>query len=402
MREALLSGVRPPRLVVTVVWDGGGRDVLETWPRAWPDLRRLIDGGTWFERAIVGSSPIVAPASHATLGTGVFPRTHGEVDINMRIGPTLTSSGDNGVRLLVEPTFADLYDRSLRNEPLVGTVATGVWHLNMMSHGSMWGGGDRDLAVLKPSRALASGPWELPTQVQPFFSIPRYVNDVDLAPYVAELDRADGRIDERWRDHPFTLLDDGFDTPARIPYQTELIERMIKREGFGADDVPDPLFANYKLIDLVGHAWSVNSPEMRETLEVQDAELARLVKILNRHVGRGQWVLMLTADHGSQFDPALTGAFRISQGQLGEAIDDRFDDGDGVGVVEAVHSTQVFLDVDELDDVGADVVDVARFLLAFTQADGARFGADAVDPDAPVLALAIPPALLEQLPCLSP
>ena len=45
---------------------------------------------------------------------------------------------------------------------------------------------------------------------------------------------------------------------------------------------------------------------------------------------------MLTADHGSQFDPALTGAFRISQGELGEAIDDRFDYGDGVGVVEAV------------------------------------------------------------------
>jgi hypothetical protein len=402
MHEAVLPDRDPPALIVTVVWDGGGRNVLSTWPESWPRLRAMVAMGTWYEDAIIGSSPTVTPASHATLGTGVYPREHGELDIDMRIGPAMVRSDRNGVRLLVRPTFADLYDRSRGNEPLVGAVASGIWHLYMVGHGSMWGGGDRDLAVLRPPEATDApdSRWRLPEEVRAFFSFPRYVEGVRLDPYLEVLDREDGRLDRGWGPHPFSMLEDGYNSPARIPFQTEVIERVIEREGFGADDVPDLLFVNYKLLDHVGHAWSVNSEEMAETLRWQDAALGRLVEILDRHVGEHRWVLLLTADHGHQYDPDLTGAFRISHGQLRQAIDDAFDDGDGTGVTESVHSTQVFLNVEELADVGASVEDVARFLLRFTQSDGARYGAVEVTPGARVFDAAIPRALLPELPCL--
>src|SRR5918997_1552601 len=35
----------PPRLVVVVVWDGGGWNVLERWPDAWPTLGRMMRAG---------------------------------------------------------------------------------------------------------------------------------------------------------------------------------------------------------------------------------------------------------------------------------------------------------------------------------------------------------------------
>jgi hypothetical protein len=405
MHEAIRPQAGPPALVVTVVLDGGGRDVFDTWPHEWPVVRSLIHQGTWYEHAIVGSSPTTTAAAHATIGTGVYPREHGEIDIDMRVGPFLMRSDGNGVRLLVRPTFADLYDAARGNEPIVGTVAAGVWHLYMMGHGSMWGHGDRDIAVLRPPifEGDPSGArWRLPDDVSPYFTFPTYVNDVpSLERYLDELDREDGRLDEAWREHPFTTLEDGFDTPARIPFQTDVIEEVIAREGFGADDVPDMLFVNYKVIDKVGHLWSVNSREMRDTLRWQDEYLGRLIEILDERVGRGRWVLLLTADHGHQYDPEVSGAFRIAHGQLRQAIDDRFDDGDGRRVTQAVHSTQVFLDMEELRDVGATVDEVARFLLDLRQADAGDYGATVIDPNGPVFDAVIPRESFAALPCVA-
>jgi hypothetical protein len=48
----------PPPLIVTLVWDAGGRNVLEAFPRAWPVLRSLVWDGVWFEQATVGLEPV--------------------------------------------------------------------------------------------------------------------------------------------------------------------------------------------------------------------------------------------------------------------------------------------------------------------------------------------------------
>ena len=66
-----------------------------------------------------------------------------------------------------------------------------------------------------------------------------------------------------------------------------MIEEVIAREGFGADEVPDLLFINFKAIDHVSHIWSVNSPEMQDTLRRQDEALGRFVTFLDDQVGSG-------------------------------------------------------------------------------------------------------------------
>ncbi|MDF2753824.1 MAG: hypothetical protein K0S82_2207, partial [Gaiellaceae bacterium] len=47
----------PPALMVVLVWDGAGNNVLAEHPDAWPNLRALMDEGVWYTRAEVGSSP---------------------------------------------------------------------------------------------------------------------------------------------------------------------------------------------------------------------------------------------------------------------------------------------------------------------------------------------------------
>jgi Type I phosphodiesterase / nucleotide pyrophosphatase len=399
----------PPRLIVTLVWDAGGMSVLDEFPDDWPVLRSLIPDGVWYSNADVGSSPSITPATHATIGTGEFPMHTGQTDAEFFLGDDMVRAGALGPLLLMRPTLGDLYDRAMDNEPLVGNLSSVTWHLNMTSHGALWGGGDRDIAVLRvPLDADNEGAegktWNLQARNQPYFIFPEYVVDLpELSAYTEEVDREDGALDGRWRDNSIEQYEEGWATPARIPYQERMIEEVIVREGFGADQVPDLLFINFKAIDHVSHIWSVNSPEMQDTLRWQDAGLGRFVRFLDDQVGRGNYVLVLTADHGAQFDPEVSGAFQVTPGQLQEDLEGAFPAASGGSVFVAVRNSQIYLDEDEMRRSGYTVEQVAQFVLDYTKAQGASGGAadvPAAERDDLVFAAAIPSEILPSLECL--
>jgi predicted AlkP superfamily pyrophosphatase or phosphodiesterase len=280
----------------------------------------------------------------------------------------------------------------------------------MMGHGAQWGGGDRDLAVTREKEfgetaGEESVSWNLTTDMAPFYDLPTYVNELPpLADYVDDVDRADGALDGRWRDNDIAQLSDGFDTPARTPFQQTLVETVVEREGFGADDVPDLLYVNYKAIDTIGHLFSADGVEMSDAVATQDAALERFVDFLDRTVGEGRWVMVLTADHGTQRDPERSGAFMIDIHKIEQGIARTFDDDDRVPLVQKVRPTEIWLDTRELDDNGFTLEQVSRWLLDLTQADTFK-NQHVPEPgheDDPVVAAALPTAALGDLPCLAP
>ena len=399
----------PPKLIVTLVWDAGGMSVLDAFPDDWPELKALIPDGVWYANAEVGSSPSITPATHATIGTGDFPMHTGQTDAEFFIGEDLVRAGQLGPVLMMEPTLGDLYDRAMDNEPLVGNLSSVTWHLNMSSHGALWGGGDKDIAVLRtPTAADNEGAegtiWNLQGKNQPFFSFPAYVNDLPLlSSYTEEIDREDGALDGKWRDNSIEQYEQGWATPARIPYQERMVEEVITREGFGADDVPDLLFINSKAIDHISHIWSVNSPEMQDTLRWQDAALGRFVEFLDQQVGEGNYVLVLTADHGAQFDPEVSGAFQVTPGQLQQDLEAAFPSATADPVFKAVRTSQIYLDEEVMRASGYAVDQIAQFLLDYTKAQGAPGGPTDV-PEAErgdrFFSAVIPTAMLPDLKCL--
>lgn len=399
----------PPRLIVTLVWDAGGSSLLDTFPQDWPHLKSLIPQGVWYAKAEVGSSPSITPATHATIGTGEYPMHTGQTDAEFFVGDEIVRAGALGPLLMMRPTLADLYDRAMGNRPLVGTLASVTWHLNMMGHGAAWGGGERDIAVLRvPTAADNEGAegtvWNLQGKNRPFFRFPAYVNDLPpLSAYTREVDRADGALDGRWRDNSIEQFEQGWATPARIPYQERMVEEVIAREGFGADDVPDLLFINFKAIDHVSHIWSVNSPEMRDTLRFQDAALGAFVRFLDWQVGRGNYVLVLTADHGAQFDPEVSGAFQVTPRELQADLEAAFPSATSRSVFAAVRTSQVYLHERAMRASGYTVEGIARWLLAYTEGQGAPEGLGSLPEgrrDEPFFSAVIPTDLLPRLACL--
>ncbi len=406
LREVVESNASPPKVIVTLVWDAAGRNVLDRWPHDWPVLKSLIPRGVWYQNAEVGSSPSITPATHATMGTGDFPMHTGQVDSDFRLGDGLTRSGQLGPGLMMRPTLADLYDRANANEPLVGILGTVTWHLNMGSHGSMWGGGDKDIAILRintDDEGAEGTEWNLQGKNQPFYTLPPYSNDVPLvSKYTEALDREDGKLDGRWRQNDIEQLGGGFDTPARVPYQTAVIRRVFEEEAFGRDAVPDLFFVNYKIIDHVSHVWSGSSPEMSDAIRWQDEGMQDLIHILNETVGKREWVLVLTADHGAQLDYAETGAFPIPPQGLEADLNARFDDGDDAPAVLRVRTSQVSMNLDEMKDGGYTLDDVARYINDYTKEEAAQDPSTvpASERNDRVIAAAFPSESIPHLPCL--
>ena len=357
LSEILKESAAPPRLILTIAWDGVGRNVLERWPDRWPNLARMEQEGASFIDATVGSSPTQTPTVHATLGTGTFPRSHGITSINQR-----TESGEveevfleRDMSALEGSTYGDEIDTALGNEPKVGLLAWVSWHIAMMGHGSDFEGGDADEVVMVSSAgadtAQTSGPFATPGYAYDFPSIDARAE---------ELDRADGEVDGEWRGHD--ILEKPTN-PAWMAYEGDLLLEMLEEGDYGEDEVPDLLFTNFKSTDLVGHHYTMDSPEMAETLEAQDEALGRALDYLDREVG--DYVVILTSDHGHTPSYERTGAFAISNDELKNDLTREFDAPADTELVVTSPSGLHF-DHEEMARYGATEEAVAEFLNDYT------------------------------------
>ena len=248
--------------------------------------------------------------------------------------------------------------------------------------------------------------WNLPDEMRNYFRFPGYANDVSsIDAFTEQLDREDGKLDGLWRDNSIEQLRSGFDTPARTPYQTQLIEAVVQREGFGQDDVPDLLYLNYKAIDGVGHAFGLDSPEMQDSVRYQDDALRELVAFLNEQVGEGQWVMTLTADHGAQIPADVSGGIPIDPNRMKDLVIGTFDDDDdGVELFLRVRPTQLWVDDAELQDNGVTLDEIARYIGGLTASQVARtdFTIPPGRENELVYEAAFPGRLFTQLPCFPP
>ena len=360
-----------PKVIFTVVIDGGGWNALQQHADSWPFIDELRDSSVTYTNATIGSAPSITGALHATFGTGVYPIEHGIPGNQMRGEDgenTDTWLQDADPRYLDAPTVSELWDEQNHNEAVVGTVSYEGWHLGMIGHGAFRDGGDKDIAVLweaqDPESDEPLNEWWIN---EDYYELPSYLQETDLATlegYEDELDERDGLEDGAWYGKTIEQLREPLirpGTPAFVRFTGDAVIDVMRNEDIGKDDVTDMFWVEMKMPDYAGHAWNMLEAEQEDVLRETDRQLARMKAELDRTVGRGNYVFAISADHGQQPLPDNYGGWRINSRELQRDIIDRFGE-----IVEKVTPVDVYFDLDAVEEEGVDLSDVARYLGTYT------------------------------------
>jgi len=372
-----------PSLLVLVVVDQMRADYLARYSAPWTrGLRRLVDEGARYEQTFYPYLNTVTCVGHATLATGTWPKTHGII-LNQWYrrdeGRVRSCTFDPSVRAVVYSGRPDGEGHSamqLRVPTLAERLRT-RWpdsrsvSLSLKPRSSIMMAGRGATAIIW----IGPGGWQTSSAftAAPLASISRSVaarpidDDRravwerlrDASSYLGPDDGPGERPEHGWtRQFPHPLTPPGA-TPAAFlelwqssPYGDAALGAMavstIDDFQLGQRDSVDFLGVSFSSTDLVGHDFGPDSHEVQDTLARLDRTLGSLLAALDAKVGRGKYVLALSADHGVATVPEVAAAAgqsagRVPLGVVRSTVDAALKDVGPGPQVASVEYTEVYL-----------------------------------------------------------
>jgi predicted AlkP superfamily pyrophosphatase or phosphodiesterase len=355
---AALHAADSPRLLVTVVVDQLRADYLQVFNKHWRNgFRTLLDQGMVFENARYPYLVTVTCAGHATIGTGALPHRHGMVNNTwwQRKERALTGcSADpattditygrpirlgNSATHLLTPTLADELRAQKAGSRVVSVSMKARSAISLAGHAAdavVWF--DDPSGSWATSKAFTSGP------------VPAVKEFVEKFPYEKDLGRVwtlsgapesyvnrDAGVGERppagWNGlfpHPINGRG-GVDaqffalwqaTPLADAYLGKLAASLVDDFKLGQREGTDYLGVSFSVLDDVGHSFGPDSREVEDVLRQLDVTLGTLIAHLDAKVGRANYVLALSADHGVAPMPVPPRGGRVATEDVRERIED--------------------------------------------------------------------------------
>jgi predicted AlkP superfamily pyrophosphatase or phosphodiesterase len=105
-------------------------------------------------------------------------------------------------------------------------------------------------------------------------------------------------------------------TPMGNTLTTEFAKAAIISEQLGVDNITDMLAVSYSSPDYIGHSFGPNSIEAEDGFLRLDKELGDLLDFLDSKVGKGQYTVFLSADHGVAHTPEFMQENKLPGGRV--------------------------------------------------------------------------------------
>jgi predicted AlkP superfamily pyrophosphatase or phosphodiesterase len=105
-------------------------------------------------------------------------------------------------------------------------------------------------------------------------------------------------------------------TPSGNTFTAEFAKAAITGEELGADDITDFLAVSFSSPDYIGHTFGPNSMEAEDGFLRLDKELGSLLDFLDTKVGKDQYTVFLSADHGVTQVPEFMQENKLPAGRV--------------------------------------------------------------------------------------
>jgi predicted AlkP superfamily pyrophosphatase or phosphodiesterase len=326
-----------PKLVVMIVVDQMRGDYVDKFRGQWHGgLKRLVDEGAWFRAAAYPYAATETCVGHATISTGAFPASHGMVanawwdreaqkmvtctsDPNVKnvaYAGGSTTGGDSAWRMQL-PAYAEelkfqgggitrVVTFSLKARAAIALAGhkadvatwfdggTGAW-VTSAPYGTM--PFIEDFVKKHPAAEDLGKTWSLSLPEKAYIYDEKNVGTTDVGTWGPAFPHAlqakegsttpDEAFYEEWQTSPFADA-----------YLTKLAVQAVDSLGLGKGGGTDYLGVSYSSVDYVGHAFGPRSLEIQDILVRLDNNLGELFTHLDQKVGRGNYVVAFSADHG--------------------------------------------------------------------------------------------------------
>ncbi len=123
-------------------------------------------------------------------------------------------------------------------------------------------------------------------------------------------------------------------TPHGNSFTIDMAKAAIEGESLGADAITDILALSFSSTDYIGHGFGPNSMEQEDDFLRLDKDLGEFLNYLDSKIGKGQYTIFLTADHGVAHVPGFMKENKLPAGifnegavleQLNQQLKDKFD-----------------------------------------------------------------------------
>jgi predicted AlkP superfamily pyrophosphatase or phosphodiesterase len=321
-----------PQLVVTIIVDQMRWDYLHRYEKRYGKggFKRLMRQGFNCQQTYINYFPAFTAPGHASIATGSVPALHGIVAndwIDRFSQKSVYCVGDstvNGVGAEVEGSM------SPRN--LLATTVADELRLATNFRSRTMGVSLKDRCAVLPVGHTANAAYWYDGKSGKFITSTFYQSQLP-AWLVQFNDRKvpDSLMQQSWNTlYPIhTYLESTADSVAYewpkkdgsapvFPHKSHdlndkslvrytmfgnilsrmMAEACIAGEQLGKGTDTDFFSLNFASADYVGHQFGPNSVEMEDTYLRLDKEIELLLNFLDRQIGDGNYLLMLTADHG--------------------------------------------------------------------------------------------------------
>lgn len=158
-------------------------------------------------------------------------------------------------------------------------------------------------------------------------------------------------------------------TPFGNTITAEMAKAAIEAEKLGADNSTDFLAVSFSSPDYVGHSFGPNSIEAEDTYLRLDKDLGDLFNYLDTKIGKGQYLVFLSADHGVAHVPGFLKENKIPAGTVSStAIMTRFNPQlkekfGGDGLILNMYNYQVHLNHPVIDSLKLNETAIKKWII---------------------------------------
>lgn len=344
------SAIKRPRLVVGIVMDQMRWDYLYRYYDRYSEtggFKRLLNQGFTCENTLIPYAPTITACGHSSIYTGSVPAINGisgnswwdkeqmrtvycTEDKSVSTVGSTSALGKMSPRNLLVTTICDELRLATNFRSKVVGVAIkdrgGILPAGHSANGAYWYDNTNGLWITSSFYMN-----ELPAWVNSFNA--RKIVDgyyekgwntlFPLATY--KQSTAD---DKAWEAKPFGAAfpydmkkfsgkDYGkiSSTPMGNSMTFEFAKAALTGEQLGADEITDFLAVSFSSPDYIGHTFGPNSVEAEDGFLRLDQELGAFLNFLDTKVGKGQYTVFLSADHGAAHVPEFMQENRLPGGR---------------------------------------------------------------------------------------